>query len=82
MDPGGVHTRLPGQPSGLGHVCVHFLLRDDHALLLPLHFRPQPEEDLEFLGRILSRLLKARISERLFKMGLCLPAEAEKVGLR
>ena len=50
VDPGGVHTRLPRQPAGLGHVCVCFLLRDDHALFLLLPFRPQPEEDLEFLG--------------------------------
>lgn len=51
MDPGGVHTRLPRQPSGLGHVCVYFLLRGDHALFLHLHFRPQSEENLEFLGK-------------------------------
>lgn len=57
MDPGGLHTRLPGQPSGLDHVCVRFLLRDDHALFLPLPVRPQPEEDLEFFGTTLSRLL-------------------------
>lgn len=82
MDPGGIHKRLPGQPSGLGHVCVHFLLRDDHVVLLHLRFRTQPEKDLEFPGTTLSRLFKAQIPERLFKSGLCLPAEAVKVGLR
>lgn len=53
MDPGGIHTRLPGQPSGLGHVRVYFLLCDDHGLLLLLHFRVQSKEDVEFLGKTL-----------------------------
>lgn len=59
VDPGGVHTRLPGKPSGLGHVRVHFLLRDDHALFLLLRFWPQPEEDLELLGTTFWPTLRA-----------------------
>lgn len=53
MDPGGVHACLPGQPSGLGHVRVYFLLCDDLGLLLLLHFRAQSKEVMEFLGKTL-----------------------------
>lgn len=46
VDPSGVHAGGAGQPSGLGHVCVRLLLRNDLHLDggLCLRGAPQPQQ--------------------------------------
>lgn len=47
VDPGGVHPREPAQPSGMGDVCLHLLLRHDLPLDDHLHgWMPQEQPRL------------------------------------
>lgn len=51
MDPGGVHTYLTGQPSGMGDVCISLLLCDDLPLAHHLRlWRAQKQQRLGYSG--------------------------------
>lgn len=54
MDPGGVNSSKPRQPSGLGDVRVRLLLCGDDTLVLHLLVRSQSEQHLACPGRWLS----------------------------
>lgn len=50
MDSGGIDEGQSRKPSGLGDVCVHFLLRDDDNVVLRLPLRRQSEAPVAHLG--------------------------------
>lgn len=51
MDPGGVHTYLTEQPSGMGDVCIGLLLCDDLPLAHHLRLRrAQKQQRLGYSG--------------------------------
>lgn len=44
MDPGGVHAGGAGEPSGLGHVRLHLLLRHDFYLVAGVRLRDAQQQ--------------------------------------
>lgn len=51
VDPGGLHPSGPRKSSGLGHVCVPFLLPYHHSLVLHIYYWHKPKQHLAWLGK-------------------------------
>lgn len=66
LDTGGIHTRIPCKPSGMGDVCISLLLCHDLPLAHPLRLRsPQKQQCLGCSGLYLPSDCCCVLSERL-----------------